>query len=295
MLMLKFNLLEEIQSIRNTVTEDTPVPGQGGARGTKTFWGVASLTAAAAIFAVAVVVGDVTYEPGRSPPIVIDFTNAKRPESSGDFHSSLPEPVSDEQPASLAMSSDPAPDEIDRKDDPAVLAEPTPSRPIADKASGAIKSKLYSKEVWYIRFALCVMEKSCNDILAGLKRKGVNAYMIKSKASVMIHRAIVGSWPTGAHAQGAKEKLQQAGFQSSLFSSGARFYLSTAPFTAPNQAEAACRRIESMDFSCERSSKKEIRKVYKVYEKAYKNKRQAVMRREIYSRRGIECIVERSG
>ncbi|VAX21722.1 hypothetical protein MNBD_NITROSPINAE04-2368 [hydrothermal vent metagenome] len=346
--MPRFNLLKEIKNTRNTVLPNTPVPGQGGSKISKLWLGLALIVVGAGGFAGLAAFGivSVSYSPGRTPPIIIDFTGGKNHQGMALNRDSLNSKTSKDRSIPVADSNEAAPDETDQRESlvtsksaaikkqddtsgsqkklvnvvekklSAPVAdsnEPAPdetgggkedgsskaalapvSRPVAEKAAGARgkRGKPESEDVWYIRFALCVMEKSCEQVLAGLKEKGVEAYVVNSVATLTTHRVTAGPWPTGAQARQAMEKLGKRGYKSSVFTSGESYFFSTEPLASQAVAEKQCGIIKASGSGCATSSKKEARAVYKVYQGAFKNKRDAVKKRRGYTTRGIDCIVE---
>ncbi|VAX24390.1 hypothetical protein MNBD_NITROSPINAE03-1022 [hydrothermal vent metagenome] len=341
--MPRFNLLKEIKSTRNTVLPNTPVPGQGGSKSSKLWLGLALIAVGAAGFANLTALGivSVSYSPGRTPPIIIDFTGGKNLDSAALRQDRSDGQASKDRSMPVADSSEPAPDEtaqeknlntsksaaIKKRDytsvsqkivagamkkEPSGLvadsSEHAPdetgggdgssgavmaliSRPVAEKAA-RVREEPGLTDVWYIRFALCVMKKSCEQILAGLKGKGVKAYIVNGAASLTTHRVTAGPWPTGAQARQAMEKLEKRGYKSSIFTSGESYFFSAEPLASQAMAEKQCGIIKASGGGCKTSSKKEARIVYKIYEGAFKNKRDAVKKRTAYIKRGIDCIVE---
>ncbi len=340
--MPRLNLLKEIKSVRNAVLPNTPVPGQGGSKFSKLWLGLALIAVVAAGFASLTALGivSVSYSPGRTPPVIIDFTGGNNHQGMALSRDSSNSKTSKDRSLPVADSSEPAPDEtaqekslktsksaaIKKQDDTSTSqkivagamekepsapatdsSEPAPgetgggdsssgavtaliSRPVAEKAARVREPE--STDVWYIRFALCVMKKSCEQVLAGLKGKGVKAYIVNSMASLTTHRITAGPWPTGAQARQAMEKLEKRGYKSSIFTSGESYFFSTEPLASQAVAEKQCGIIKTSGSGGRTSSKKEARNVYKVYEGAFKNKRGAVKKRTAYTKRGIDCIVE---
>lgn len=290
--MLTFNLLRKVKSIRNTITPYTLAPGKSGSKFPKVMFGFA-LVAVGAAAMVALGIVSVSYSPGQTPPVIIDFTGREGYRDAAIDQDRPDTVIEKDQPVTVVDSDEPAPDEAGSGDDPDDTVAALISRPIAQKAATA-RTKPESGGAWRIRFALCAIKKSCEEIIARLKGQGVNAYILEGVANVTTHRAIAGPWPTRAHVSQTRSKLKQDWRDSSIFTSGGRFFLSTEPLASRAVAEKECRIIKAMGSECRLSSKKEARKVYKVYEGAYKSKRDAVNRRMAYSRRGIDCIVERN-
>jgi len=298
--MPRFNLLREIKSIRNTVLPDTPVPGKSSSKFSfsKIWLGLALILSGGAALAVMSVLGivSISYSPGQTPPIIIDFTGENSHQSMALNRDRSNVAISKDRSPPIIDSGEAAPDETDAGNGEGDSGEEEMgliSRPIAEKATVA-EEKPESSDVWYIRFALCVMKISCDRILAGLKRQGVNAYIVKAVASLKTDRVIAGPWPTGAHAGEAIKKLKSRGYDSSVFTSGGRFFFSSEPLASKAVAEKECVQIRATGSECRPSSKKEARQVYKIYEGAFKNKRDAVNMRIVYKKRGIDCIVESS-
>lgn len=295
--MPRFNLLKPIKSIRNTITPYTIAPGRRSPKLPKVMLGLALIVVGAGAALVALGIVKVSYSADRTPPVIIDFTGGENRTDVAINKSQHDTDTKKEPVATVADSGKPAPDETEAADDSNTVAdsgEPVAalvSRPIAQKATIARK-KPESGRTWYIRFALCVIERSCQRIVTRLNEQGVSAYIVKGVANITTHRAIVGPWSTNAQAKQAKSKLKQDGHQGSIFTSGGSFFLSTEPLASKVVAERECRKIKVSWGECRLSSKKEARRVYKIYEGAYKSKRSAIDKRMAYSRRGIDCIVE---
>jgi cell division septation protein DedD len=317
--MPRFNLLKPIKSIRNTITPYTIAPGRRSSKFPKVMLGLALIVVGASAALVALGIVKVSYSPDRIPPVIIDFTGGEN-RTDVAINKSQHDTDNEKEPAAIvADSGEPAPDETEKYHSVTVAdsGKPAPDeiesveqlkgaigkkgssedvaalvlRPIAQKATIAIK-KPESGRRWYIRFALCVIESSCQRIVTRLNKQGVNAYIVKGVANITTHRAIVGPWSTNAQAKQGKSRLKQDGHQGSIFTSGGSFFLSTEPLASKEVAERECRKIKMSWSGCRLLSKKEARRVYKIYEGAYKSKRSAVDKRMAYSRRGIDSIVE---
>jgi len=302
--MPRLNLLKEIKNTRNTVLPNTPVPGQGGSKFSTLRLGLALIAVVAAGLAGLTALGivSVSYSPGRTPPVIIDFTGGNNHQGMALNRDSSNSETSKDQSIPVADPNKPAPDETAQekslKTSKSVAIKKQDDTSVSQKiVAGAektarVKEKPESTDVWYIRFALCVMKKSCEQVLAGLKGKGVKAYIVNGTASLTTHRITAGPWPTGAQARQAMEKLEKRGYKSFIFTSGESYFFSTEPLASQAVAEKQCGIIKTSGSGCRTSSKKEVRAVYKVYEGAFENKRGAVKKRTAYTKLGIDCIVE---
>ncbi len=200
--MRKFNLLHELNNIRNTITPDTPLPGErapvGGKRG---------LLLGLFLVAVLAVGGALWSQKSQ--------TDAPRMADTGPDESS-PAPAADslladdgsglardERSPLLADANTPAPDEVEPVKKPSSAGphpkrmaavpstkppgyepaqepiKPIMSRPVAKGAAPAKKPPAIARrkaktggkgDVWSVRFALCVMKRSCEEIVGKLKQ-----------------------------------------------------------------------------------------------------------------------------
>jgi len=312
--MRNINLLAELKNIRNTVTPDTPVSGGGGSnkKAAAKRLAVAVVVALAAVVYVGLGVNEDPPKPSvtkKSDPAAGLVADAREPapDERGARETAVApsarEPAPDElgarETAVVASAREPAPDELGAAEERPAVVAPIVSRPVA-KAAGAVKLSSAAAanggaKLWSVRFGLCVMERSCVSIASGLKKRGVRAYVLESRATVMTHRVSIGPWPTQTHAERLQGALERAGYQTSPLASGGKFYLFTAPFVSKTDADGAAAKLRSMGYRAERASKGEARPVYKVYEGAYRQRSVADSKRKVYAGMGIECIVEPRG
>jgi len=329
--MRKLNLLHELKNIRNTITPDTPLPGDRAMAGKRGLLLGLSLVAVLAVGAV--------FLWSQKSQTKVPHTGDMRAGDSGPAatpNSLLAEDEAglsggDDNSPLLADANTPAPDEVEPPKKPpsagsppkkralaspikpvkpepvTALPEKAPikpimSRPVAKEAASqrkppgiaGRKTKAGQKgDIWSVRFALCVMERSCKEIVGKLKRQGIYAFMVEGEAVLTMREIVIGHWRTAAGAKAAREELSKSAIKLSLFTSGGGFYLTTGPIPGPMAAEQTLATIRLKGYRAEKVSKKAARKVYKVYEGAYNNKENANKRLSVYKKRGIDCIVEK--
>jgi len=284
--MRKINLLYEIVNLRNTVTPDTPVSGEGGGKGRAWIIVAAVIALGAGLYFAQDTILSFTGEIFRPAPAqrAVRAASGSKP--------GLKQPAA--QLTGLVSPDEPAPDEIAEAPGSGSGVEPISSRPVAAGAAPDDRPAA-GKQVWRIRFGLCLLETSCTEIAGALKARGIEAHIVKGVVKIVTHRVVAGPWPTGSHAALARARLERSGFKGSVFSSGTRYYLSSAPYASARAATGALAGLRKKGYRAESVSKKEPRTVYKVYEGAYKNKARAVARQRSLAKRGIECIVESGG
>lgn len=289
--MRKFNLLSEPRSLRSTVRPDTPVPGEGGGRLKMTLLAVAVFALVTfASFSAGFGFNNLLSALGFSAPAPqapsSPATVAPQPEKPAAVPPravQTPEPV-------VAMADEPAPDEMESAEKIAPKMDPVMSRPVAEGAAAPGKK---GGGVWRVRFAVCSFRKSCEEVAGNLRRKKIGAKVVKSAAELMTTRVVAGPFPTVAHAEKLQQSLDGADVENFIFSSGPRFYVSTAPFDTAEEAGRTRKKIEADGHRAETVSKKEPRVVYKVFEGAYKSRERADNRRKYFKSRGIKCVIEK--
>jgi hypothetical protein len=171
----------------------------------------------------------------------------------------------------------------------------TPTRPVAASAKAPKASKVAKEKIYRIRFGLCLYKQSCEEIIRKLKRRNVSATLSRSTTKLLTHKVMVGPWSTKAHAIDASGKIGKQLVKTSILTSNNKFYLLTEVYPDSKKADSIRDKIGSMGYRAERVSKREPRKVYKVFEGAYKNKAGAIKRQKHFADKGFGCIVELDG
>jgi len=278
--MKRFNLLREVENIRNTIAPDTPVPGERGS-----IW--RSPAVWTVVICAAVVSGWLWY---IGAEITVNFDRIH--EIFGDTQSrrAPADPVARQ---GVAPAGDFSPTDggkipdSKRKEKLGVIV----SRPVArDARADPITDE---EDVWSIRFSLCVYRDSCESVLEMLKREGIDAYLDEGMAEIEVYRVVLGPWPTASGADEATARLRREGVDFSRFSVEDRFYLSAGPFVDEQTAFGVLKKAKDMGYRGDAPSKTEARKVYKVYEGKFANKSAASKELLNYKKRGIECVLEK--
>ena len=198
-------------------------------------------------------------------------------------------PEKAEKPATAAVESP-----VEKKDASKPI-KPIVSRPVA-KAAPQVSSKSESsekkEEVFRIRFAVCQMAESCQQVKNALEQKGVKVSVTKTQHNLKTYHVALGPWPTRSHTQKPGELLLQKGIKTSLLVSGGKFFLITMPEFSQAQARktlgvAVKEGIEGKTFS-----RQETQDMYKVYGGSYGDMERARRAMNDYKKKGIDCIVE---
>lgn len=291
--MKSFNLLKEVQNYRNTVLPGSPIPGSGARlflpQALSVFFLLVILTFAGGLWVIetnspvkAIVIRKFLSFTGlnedKTAPMETQIIEA-RPEDN------LPEPIAKK----VESQKETEPDE---KSFPLFL-KPIASRPVAMEA--ALNESNRPEQVWSVRFAVCVYKKSCEEVRAKLRKKGISSYLAKSSVSILTHYVLVGPWNVKSSVDHVARKLKAAGVGASLFSIENKYYLSTRPTATGKTAGETLKKVWSMGYRARMASKKGPQSMYKVYSGAFKDRKRAKKELRGFTNRGIECVLEKHG
>ncbi|MBI5815295.1 MAG: SPOR domain-containing protein [Nitrospinae bacterium] len=285
--MRKFNLLEEIPSIRNTLRPDGSYHGMER----RTSLRVCVLLGVAAGLAAAYWLGPPSWiEEWQTAPLApIKQRTAARP---------APPPSTPAVDAAVAKE----PAEKKKVEEPDTAAnvdlEEITTRPVAQDATPApVKSMVKIGGGWRVRFALCLYSKSCAMMAAKLAQKDVEVQLTENPAEVTFYRVIAGPWPAVSQAQEAADMLSAKGVEAAPFLAEERYYVSAPSLTTAAGRDMVVKLCKSLWYNVEAAPpKKETRRMFKVYAKGpYADKGAAEKAARVFKGRGIECVVEKEG
>lgn len=296
--MKRFNLLREIKSIRNTVRPDTPIPGTP-----LPFWRRSSFIAM--VVFVAVIVSGLWYigaevtinldvftssaedtrepapRPVRQAPPVVNATAAK------DKRAQTPKPPEEKKRAGKKAEAVKASKEKTAKEPEKAIPRPA-AREISQE-----KDVRVAKDVWSVRFAVCLFRKSCEDVAADLKKKGVETHMAKGEADILTHQVIAGPWKDAADAESARKKLGGQGVEAAVFTAERGHYISTGSFPDKRKAVKIRDELAAHSVKVKISSKREPKEVYKLYAGSFDAEAPARVKLLQYRENGLDCVIEK--
>ncbi len=278
--MKSINLLIKIPSLRNTIKPDTPAPGQI-ARKQK----LLRIGALLLFMGLCASYGFWLYEPKKV------ITNKGLAKTGDNFGSALAGSGKKEQIAYSPRGASSPPKKRPKramKADKLKLATIV-TRPVAKDAS-IVKSP---SPVWYVRFAVCMYKKNCDEVRSKLAKKGIKAFVKRGVSPILMHRVVMGPWMTVSDAKLARAKLDEIRVKSSFFTAGNRSYLSTLPVADPASARKTLARVKALGYRAENKSAKSPQKIYKVYNGSYENRRLAEVVMKKFTAIGIQCVLEK--
>jgi len=282
--MRKFNLLEQVPSIRNTLRPDG------------TYHGIEKRSKTVPLFALffiaAIAFAGLNY---KNELLDIAGSN-KKPAPAMTANEPIPNP---EAAPGMAAPSATAEEETE---DTSKTEETTPpeqilSRPVAMDAEAPVKRASKTDGSWRIRFALCLYRKSCDGAVSQLKAKGVESFVAESRAELVFYKVVIGPWPVVSQAKEVADKLTAKGVEAEPFSANERYYVGAMSLTTAKAQADVVKIASGLGYKAEKGGpKKEIRGVFKVYKKdSFAGRDEAEKAALALRGRQISCFVEKEG
>ncbi len=269
--MKRFNLIEDVPSLRNTVRPDTPEPGDKKKRS------VSPLLVILFLCSVLLVL----------EPYMVEFLKDMARVAPQEIVSTANKPVS--VPAKM-----PVPAFAPPKDDDSIKIAPVVSRPVAlDFIKEKAAKKVAKPAPWELRFALCVYRASCESVRVELKKTGVESHIVEGRAKVGVYRVMTGPWPTASHAEEARLQLKSKAVEGNEFVADNHYYLLSDAMPEEKVASAMLNKIREMGLRAEMAFKREPRKVYKVYSGGFPDEETAKAEKNRLASQGIDSVVEK--